>query len=117
MGYTHYWKVPVAFTDEAWNNLKRDALALFANTEIPLGNAFGDVDSTPRIDDSVISFNGIGDDAYETCQITRNAIDFDCCKTAQKPYDSVVVAFLKLARQHNNSIELTSDGGRGVFDE
>ena len=117
MGYTHYWKVSTAFTDEAWNNLKRDALELFANTTIPLADAWGDPGTTPQVDDDAIAFNGVGDDSYETCYITRKSTLLAFCKTNHKPYDSVVVAVLKLARQHNNSVELSSDGGKEVFDE
>jgi hypothetical protein len=43
------------------------------------------------------------------------APEFEFCKTARKPYDSVVVEFYKLIRKHAPSTILNSDGGDEVF--
>ena len=115
MGYTHYWKIRKPFTNEAWTEFTNDVQSLFASTKIPLAGGFGDTGTVPEIDDKGVTFNGLEDDGHETCQITKSVCDFEVCKTAQKPYDAVVVQVLKLARKYNPSIELSSDGD-GVFD-
>ena len=115
MGYTHYFKSKESFTDAAWNSFVNDAKQLFANTKIPIGNGHGEPGTDPIITENTIIFNGIEDDSHESCCVSRYAVDFEFCKTAYKPYDSVVVEFWKLARKHNPSIELSSDGGREVF--
>jgi hypothetical protein len=116
MGYTHYWKIRKPFTNEAWNAFVHDVQHLMQNSDIPLGNGYGDVGSSPIFKDNAILFNGVDDDSCETCYITKECTDFEFCKTRQYPYDSVVVEVLKLARKHNPSIELSSDGGYEVFD-
>ena len=60
-------------------------------------------------------FNGIGDDSHETAVVYKGASEFEFCKTARKPYDSVVVEFYKLIRKHAPSTILSSDGGDEVF--
>ena len=116
MGYTHYWKIRKPFTNEAWTAFTNDVKSLFVSTKIPLVGGFGDTFTTPEVNRNVVSFNGLEDDGHETCQITKSVCDFEFCKTAQKPYDAVVVQVLKLARKYNPSIELLSDGGSEVFD-
>lgn len=115
MDYTHYWKIRKSFTDDAWASFTNDVKSLFASTKIPLVGGFGDTGTTPEVNHNVVSFNGLEDDGYQTCEITKSACDFGSCLTAHKPYDAVVVAVLKLARKYNPSIELGSDGD-GVFD-
>ena len=82
---------------------------------MPLGNIYGDVDSKPVFNKDYITFNGVGDDAHETASVTKEASGFEFCKTARKPYDSVVVEFFKLIRKHAPSTILRSDGGDEVF--
>ena len=60
-------------------------------------------------------FNGVGIDSHETAVVYKQASSFEFCKTARKPYDSVVVEFYKLIRKHAPSTILSSDGGDEVF--
>ncbi len=115
MGYTHYLKQPKKFTDKQWDTFVKSAKQIFKTTDIPLGNAAGDEKTKPVINVDRISFNGVGDDSHETCTVYREDTDFEFCKTAQKPYDEVVVAIYKAAREANPSIVLNSDGGTEVF--
>ena len=115
MGYTHYWKIRKPFTNNSWTEFTNDVKSIFASTKIPLAGVYGTTGTTPEINDKCVNFNGLEDDSHETCQITKSACDFEFCKTAQKPYDAVVVQVLKLARKYNPSIELSSDGD-GIFD-
>jgi hypothetical protein len=61
---------------------------------------------------TTIAFNGCGKDAHESFilpQLAGNFKEFDFCKTAQKPYDVVVVACLtRLAEVPG--IKVSSDG-------
>lgn len=115
MGYTHYWRIHKPFSNDAWVAFTKDVANVFANTKIPLANAYGNQDTQPLIGETGIEFNGVEEDSHESCSITRYASGFSFCKTAYKPYDAVVVEVLKLARKHNPSIELSSDGDN-VFD-
>jgi hypothetical protein len=117
MGFTHYLKQTRAFTDNQWKAFIEDVKDIFKNSEVPLANFAGEEGTQPLITDINVSFNGVGDDAHETCMITKRADKFSFCKTAQKPYDCVVVEVMKAARKHNHSIELSSDGGPEVFDD
>ena len=115
MGYTHYYKNKPAFTNAQWAALTADVKKLLKNSKVPLGNSYGDVDSKPVFNKHCIVFNGVGDDAHETASVTKEASEFEFCKTARKPYDSVVVEFYKLIRKHAPSTELSSDGGDEIF--
>jgi hypothetical protein len=72
-----------------------------------------------------IHFNGIGDNAHESFTFppkidiraslhlppTESKYEFEFCKTANKPYDQCVTAFLLIAKQHlKDYIILKSDG-------
>lgn len=117
MGYTHYWTVKKSFTDKQWKNFVSDVKELFSKTKIPLAGGSGDKNTVPKINNTAVSFNGLENDSHETCHITKSSTEFDFCKTQQKPYDAVVIEVLKLARKHNPSVELSSDGGSKVFNE
>jgi hypothetical protein len=115
MGYTHYYKNKPTFTDSQWAALTDDVKKLLKNSKVPLGGANGEIGSKPVFNSWNIMFNGIGDDSHETAAVYKGAIEFDFCKTARKPYDSVVVEFYKLIRKHAPSTILNSDGGDEVF--
>lgn len=115
MGYTHYWKSSAPFADSAWKSFVTAAKKLFALKKDILANGFGEEGTSPEIGEDFVSFNGIGDAAHETCHITKNAVNFEFCKTARKEYDAVVVEILLLARLYNPTLVLTSDGGANVF--
>ena len=115
MGYTHYYRDKPAFTDSQWAALTEDVKKLLKNSNVPLSNGNGDIGSKPVFTKHDIMFNGVGDDSHETAVVYKQASSFEFCKTARKPYDSVVVEFYKLIRKHAPSTILSSDGGDEVF--
>ena len=115
MGYTHYYRNKPAFTDAQWEQLKIEARQLFKTCGVPLANGLGKRGTKPHINDNYISFNGVEDNAYETAYLSKDAVEFEFCKTNRKPYDKVVVEFYKLIRKFAPQTTLYSDGGDGVF--
>jgi len=69
-----------------------------------------DVDEPPTISDDCIRFNGVEEDGHETFFIPRTGTDWEFCKTARKPYDTVVVAMLTMLNDVNPDFTWTSDG-------
>jgi len=61
MGYTHYFKNKPAFTDSQWAALTEDVKKLIKNSNVPLGDANGEIGSKPVFNSRHIMFNGIGD--------------------------------------------------------
>jgi hypothetical protein len=104
MGYTHYWTVKRAFTDNEWERIADSFALLVANTDVPLHPCTADAEH--------ILFNG----GCETFLLERSAVEFAFCKTRQLPYDAIVVAVLSVARTvAPDAVELDSDGGVEVF--
>ncbi len=95
--------------------MTEDVKKLLKNSNVPLSNGNGDIGSKPVFTKCDIMFNGVGDDSHETAVVYKQASEFEFCKTARKPYDSVVVEFYKLIRKHAPSTILSSDGGDEVF--
>jgi hypothetical protein len=114
MGYTHYMRSHRAFTAKEWADFTAEVKELIKNSTVPLANGAGDKDSKPIVNADLVSFNGVGRDSHETAYVTRNAESSSFCKTAQKPYDSIVVEFYKLIRKYTGC-KLSSDGGEEVF--
>lgn len=128
MGYSHYWRRvrPVSNADklrhrEAFRLLTRDAWRLFAYCEdhgLALAGPLGD--GTPETTAERIAFNGPAPCDYETCDFPAvvpshyygdGGAAFEFCKTALRPYDRAVVAFLLLAKWHyGDAVHLSSDG-------
>lgn len=108
MGYTHYWNQERNIPKKDWAKIVEDVRAILKYGEhdcgIALANGMGEGGTSPLIDDERISFNGVGEGSHETFYITRKIstepeypgqrTDWGFCKTAQKPYDQVVVACL-----------------------
>jgi hypothetical protein len=118
MGYTQFLKNPAGFTDEQWDRFTAEVKKIFEKAEqrgIVLANHYGDIGTKPVITKTKVSFNGFGDDAHETCQVTKKGEDFSFCKTARKPYDWAVVEVYKLVKRIVPSAVITSDGGDSVF--
>jgi hypothetical protein len=114
MGYTHYIQSHRAFTAKEWADFTAEVKELIKNSSVPLANGAGDEGSKPLVNSDLVSFNGVEDDSHETAYITREAEGFSFCKTAQKPYDKIVVEFYKLIRKYTGCV-LSSDGGEEVF--
>ena len=115
MGYTHYWDVKKPFTAKNWLAFVKDAKKLIKTSSVHLAGPRGKTRTKPILNISEVSFNGVEDDAHETCRLTPGYTGFDFCKTAEKPYDKIVVDILMLARKYNPSIKLSSDGGPEIF--
>lgn len=115
MGFTHYYRNKRAFTDAEWKALTADVKKLIADSDVPIGDSHGTRGSKPVFTSRHIMFNGIGEDSHETACVKKDASDFEFCKTARKPYDSVVVEFFKLIRKYDPNVQLSSNGGDEVF--
>ena len=109
MGYTHYFTQTRDFTDNEWQEIKSFAAQLLRRGSFKL-IIDCKYDQKFKINDKHILFNGIKDEGnetfvldklkgrhpdYYTPQEIREAKGiFNFCKTAHKPYDDYVVAFL-----------------------
>lgn len=121
MGYTHYFRQTRHPTPAEWDQLvtafkQMQTVALLDEPLQITGNE--DMPEPPRMDSDWIIFNGLGDDAHETMVVYRMGAGFQCCKTAQKPYDRAVVALLCL--MHTllpGTWEIGSDGDPDDWDE
>lgn len=131
MGYTHYW-----FRTETTRTTTRRDKALFdafswdaslivrysTGQGIVIGDYSGDTDSESTWNENYFSFNGVGENSYEsfvwTAYATREQLSeskkgsiFESCKTGRRPYDSVVTAILLRALDYyTGTLTITSDG-------
>lgn len=114
MGYTHYWKSHFETLPLDWGIFRQfsndcQLLAIAADCTITGGN--GQINTHPKFNEKVINFNGLCPDDYETFQISRDNPQSDSCKTARKPYDTLVCAcLLALMRHFPDRFEVSSDG-------
>ena len=114
-GYTHYWEHD-GFDDSTWDKLKREAKTIIQKAirdGVELAGPFGD--GKPQITSYEIALNGAGKDSYETFRLTKSPQEFEFTKTAQRPYDPVVVSILAAAKKLNKSFKPRSDGGPGAI--
>lgn len=111
MGYTHYWTAPRTLTAEEWSMVRRATTAVVDASGVWIGEGMGDFRG-PRMSNERIHLNGqasIGLD-HETFTLTRRQTHGDFCKTARKPYDTVVAALLAfMACKFGYRVD--SDGG------
>jgi len=104
MGYTHYWRQYDGFNSDKWDALVQHSLYLQA--AVYPSAKLADVEMS----DFQISFNGVAPQNHETFTLDRamqppNLTDrlpekdhfFNFCKTAQKPYDLMVMCVLLVA--------------------
>lgn len=120
MGYTHYWTPkPMSFT--LWEEFTDFAQKIFENSAIKLGGMTGEEEpneefpfnqNVPFYNADELFFNGVGDDSHESFVIKRNQNIWNCCKTAMKSYDIVVVAMLTWL-SYRADYKVTSDGDIG----
>ena len=123
MGYTHYWYQDGDFSEDQWSQIRNLSWSAYENwldfihstdseSELfPL--ASWDGKNLPEFTDLDIAFNGRGKDGHESFVLPRCMPDpkekqpwrvdeghpdyFAFCKTAQKPYDTMVAAVLLIA--------------------
>jgi hypothetical protein len=126
VGYSHYYYQSRALADDEWSRLQEEAQKIFRESEVPLADGAGDVGTHPVINADEILFNGVEEDSYETCIITREQGDyrfnstpgssFESVKTNGRPYDKVVVAVYRAMKTiAPDAYTLSSDGGHQVF--
>lgn len=111
MGYTHYF-YGHDFDPAAFEKLAEDAGQLQQSCQIPVAYEYDQPGRAAAFNPEYIRFNGIDDGGHETFAIRRTGgEDFNFCKTAAKPYDTLVCAVL-LAAQYRlgESIRISSDG-------
>lgn len=113
MGYTHYHAQQRAFTAAEWELITQATHKILASQPKGLicgGNGEGEA----TVDTEEICFNGNNEDdqSHETFHITKRKMgDFNFCKTAQKPYDTAVVAVLCVIHFYAPGVlEIGSDG-------
>lgn len=123
MGYTHYWDAS-PFTDEQWAEvIERGKRILSCASHIPVQFEY-DTPAPPELSQECIRFNGVDEDGHETFVVGPRDTGFGFCKTARKPYDTVVVAFLVMLNDVNPDFTWSSDGededheaGRKLYEE
>jgi len=100
MGYTHYWRQYDDFNSDKWDTLVQHSLHLQAASPVTLADV--------EMSDFQISFNGVAPQNHETFTLDRAMQPpnlrlpekdhfFNFCKTAQKPYDLMVMCVLLVA--------------------
>jgi hypothetical protein len=111
MGYTHYWRPQRQFTDLEWTEISSKAIKLVTDSEIPV-QLEDNNPRPPRIDEGVILFNGVGDDGHEPFFLEKDRlVGFEFCKTARKPYDTLVCATLLISHKvAPDALDIASDG-------
>lgn len=108
MGYTHYWENAKEITPEQWEVFKSKCEKIIST--------HSDILEVKEISDDLIHFNGIGEDSHENFYVTREAVGFEFCKTAQKPYDLPVCMCLLALKVVCNWVDISSDGDQGDWE-
>jgi hypothetical protein len=138
MGYSHYIYHTKPFSDDEWDRVV-DAFGEIAERAmqdgiaLSLDNGATTISSHERINRAWLqefshgprlAVNGYGDDSHETFIIHKNGVPrqpwwtpdsegFDSCKTAGKPYDTFITAFLCWCEsQFPGYLNVASDGDR-----
>ena len=117
MGYTHYWDYKPTVSEEV---RKKEFKKVVSDTKKILKNK-GDIvirgwDGTgkPLITNEKIKLNGDGENGldHETFEfsVTKYDSKWGFCKTARKPYDTVVCAILLSMKKHLSGFTFYSDG-------
>ena len=88
MGYSHYWTLKNGIEQSDWDKFLEGARLIIA-TAVDAGIPLED-----NSNDSTVSINGVGAGAHEDFVINKEDVGYDFCKTAQKPYDTVVTGLL-----------------------
>ena len=105
MGYTHYWTLQNGIETSKWDDFINGAKQIIATAE-DAGILIADFS-----EGNTIHINGVSQGAHEDFVISAEDVDFNFCKTAQKPYDTVVTALLiQLKRSLGNDVVIKSDG-------
>lgn len=120
MGYTHYWTFRKALkgqatkTEEAYQKAVRDCQKVILAYSKVNGGLSGYSAHTKVGQYGGINVNGSGQLSHEPFILREHFSEnegFNFCKTAQKPYDTVVVACLIILKHRlKDLIHVSSDG-------
>lgn len=120
MGFSHYLTPTKTATQEQWEAFTKKAKEIIDAFGEPVYNWNGEEEGA-EITNDMIRLNGCAakDEDHETFHIERNSGTWDFCKTARKPYDTVVVALLIVGQAMGIIESWSSDGDEedGDFDE
>lgn len=126
MGYTHYWYRPETLEKEKFAKAAADCKKVAAWLKIPV-QVESDEPEEPVFSESLIRFNGVNEDGHDTFVIPqvffpsfRQEKDgklFAFCKTARKPYDTLVTACLTILKHYFDDIDVKSDGYAPEWEE
>jgi hypothetical protein len=106
MGYTHYFNFIEEPSREKFVEFAEGVKQLVATAQ----EAGIEIADEEYGDDKIV-FNGVGANSHETFYVSADGVDFNFCKTAQKPYDTAVTASLILAKKiFGDNIKVSSDG-------
>ena len=114
MGYTHYWN-EVKVQPEIWKAFVKLAKKAADASSIRIAWEFDETSKKPEFNAKGIRFNGCGDNGHETFVLRPNGSGFNFCKTAEKPYDEIVVSILILAAKYLPGFSWSSDGDNKDF--
>jgi hypothetical protein len=120
MGYTHYWTIHQPIPEELWKTICTAAAAASVVWRATTGHSIAWESDEPtracEFGPERIRFNGVGEEGHETFYLTPEATGshtIEFCKTAEKPYDSLVTAILAIAESTAAGyISVSSDGDR-----
>src|SRR5574343_130001 len=123
MGYTHYWKdVKINDLSVVNKNFKTFKRLIKKNYKhvYTAGNKYStklliiqreyNIDLPIELTEKYCVFNGKDDLGHETFYIDDN-INFNFCKTARKPYDFFVTAYLMLLANNDSFTDKISTDG------
>ena len=114
MGYTHYWGA-MSCPPDTWQAILSDFKAAQRACGIPLAGYTGKGEA--EASDKEISFNGAGDDSYESFIVVNGGASNEFCKTARKPYDIMVCTTLMILKNYVPAFDVSSDGGADDWEE
>jgi hypothetical protein len=101
VGFTRYWDFE-KLDEEKFKDFSSTCQILIDIINIPLDDI--------QINDRVVRFNGVDEDAHETFYFNLDKSGFNFCKTNVKPYDVVVCGCLYVAKLlFGDSIKINQD--------
>jgi hypothetical protein len=122
MGHTNYWHRDEKLNREKFRQAVKDIKKVREVIGTPIQREYDDSRS-PVANDNLIRFNGIGEEGHETFYVSRVYSPdfkqyhedgkrlFQFCKTAYKPYDTLVCCCLVILNHYfGDSFVVSSDG-------
>lgn len=129
MGFTHYFYRDIDLDKDKFAKAAADCKKVAEYLEIPIQYEYNEA-KMPVFADELIRFNGVDEDGHETFVVEQkfsigsyesqddDGKYFSFCKTARKPYDTVVVACLIILKHYfGEDLRLSSDGYAEEWEE